>query len=151
MPNPLVERFEKTRAELRARTEDLRARTEDLRHRAGARVDHGRGRLVQAEAQVLETAADALGRARETLGERADFVRRGEEALREALVALRAGHEATLPVAGYAELNVKQVQAALGALDSAGLRTVRAFEVQHKARVTILRDIDRRLESLAAS
>ncbi len=156
MELPLRDRLEKTRTNLRHKLDEqadalkhrraeLQARGDELRHRAEVRVDAGRGRVLLAEARVLEAAADALATARETLGERAGFVEKGEKALRDALVELRAGHESTLPIAGYEALGVKQVLPALAGVSEAGLRTVRAWEVRHKNRVTVLREIDKRL------
>lgn len=135
-----------------ARTrETLRQRGEELRHRAELRVEGGRGRLALAEAAVLEGAANALARARESLGERAAFTERGENALREALVELRAGHTATLPIHNYDTLGVKQALPLFAGLGLAELRTLRAFESRHKDRVTVLRDLDRRIAQLQAS
>lgn len=131
--------------------ETLRQRSEDLRHRAELRVEGGRGRLALAEAAILEGAANALARARESLGERAAFTERGERALREALVELRAGHTATLPIADYDTLGVKQALPLFASLDLAELRTLRAFEARHKDRVTLLRDLDRRITQLQSS
>lgn len=160
MEFPILDKLEKTRANLKERAQGLRGRAEgrvdelkhradELKHRAEERVEAGRGRVLKAEAQALEAAADALARAAEAVGERAPFLERGEHALREALVELRAGHEATLPVPGYEALNVKQVAAALPPLSQAGLRTLRAYEVRHKNRVTVLKELDKRLAPTA--
>lgn len=146
-----TEALKSRRESLKHRGEELRHKGEELRHKAEARVEEGRGRLLQAEAQVLETAADALAKARETLGDRAAFVEKGEKALRDALVDLRAGHAATLPIAGYDTLNVKQAIAALEGLDLGDLRTVAAYEGRHKARVTVLREVEKRVAAAEAS
>lgn len=156
MAQPLKERIEKTRDTLeswgnerldriRKHRDAIEQRGTDLRHRAEARLDEGKGRVLQAEAQVLEAAADALSKAGEKLGPRAAFVARGEHALREALVALRAGHSATLPVAGFEGMGVAAAKAAIESLDASALRTLHAYEAKHKNRVTLLREIDRRL------
>jgi ElaB/YqjD/DUF883 family membrane-anchored ribosome-binding protein len=162
MDLPLKERITRTRDSLRQslgettdqlklRGEELRLRGEELRQRAEERVEQNRGRLALAEAAVLEGAANALARARETLGERAAFTERGEKALREALVELRAGHTATLPIADYDTLSVKQALPLFATLNLAELRTVRAFEARNKDRITVLRELDRRLGQLEAS
>lgn len=155
MEATLKDRITRTRESLRNRfgttAESLKSRREELRQRAGAQVEDGRVRLALAEAAVLEGAANALARARETLGERAAFTERGEKALREALVELRAGHVATLPIKDYGSLGVKQILPLLPALDLAELRTVRAYEARTKDRSTVLRDLDRRIAHLQAS
>lgn len=53
------------------------------------------------------------------------------------------------PIAGYDEMNVEEVRERLGLLDVAKLQEVRAYEVAHKNRVTILREIDAELEARA--
>ncbi|GDX79978.1 hypothetical protein LBMAG42_17890 [Deltaproteobacteria bacterium] len=145
MELPLKERFARTRENLRhtfdETSETLKHRRDELKHR----VEHGRGRVAQAEATVLEAAADGLAKARQALGERAAFVERSEKALREALVELRAGHAATLPIPNYDELNVREANAAFIPLHLADLRTVRAYELKHKKRVTVLKELDARI------
>lgn len=53
------------------------------------------------------------------------------------------------PIAGYGEMNVDEVGERLGLLDIAKLEEVRAYEVAHKNRVTVLREIDAELEARA--
>lgn len=53
------------------------------------------------------------------------------------------------PIAGYDEMNVDEVGERLGLLDAPKLLEVRAYEVSHKNRVTVLRDIDAELEARA--
>ena len=47
---------------------------------------------------------------------------------------------------GYDDLNVKQVNASLDDLDVYQLEKLRAYEAANKNRVTILREVERRLE-----
>lgn len=47
------------------------------------------------------------------------------------------------PIAGYDDLNVKQVNDALGALGAHDLLKVERYERDHKNRVTVLREIER--------
>lgn len=53
------------------------------------------------------------------------------------------------PVADYDDKNVEEVIDALKGLDEMQLRTVRAYEVGHKNRITLLRTIDEKLADLA--
>lgn len=53
------------------------------------------------------------------------------------------------PIAGYDEMNVDEVVERLGLLDMAKLAEVRAYEVVHKNRVTVLREIDTEMEARA--
>jgi polyhydroxyalkanoate synthesis regulator phasin len=57
---------------------------------------------------------------------------------------------AALPIANYKGMNVKDVLVQLDTLDRDGLLAVQEFEMAHHNRKTILRDIEQRLEALAA-
>ncbi len=142
------ERLQAGRKVLAERKDALTERTDALRKQADEALDHSVGALRTAEATVLEAARDLLARGADTLGDRAPFLARGEKALEEALVALRAGHKATLPIEGYTEGTVKDLLPKIEALDLAGLRTVRAWEAAHKNRKTVLRAIDKHVEAL---
>ena len=168
MQNNIRDRFEKTREQLKSWSnealEDLQTRqkelSEELQHRQddfsqkregmirqGTEVlDQGLGAVLGAEATVLETARGLLTRARTGLGGRADFLKRGEDALTEALVALRSGHSATLAIQNYDELTVKAVTAQLNTLDWNDLRTLRSYEAKSKGRKTLLRELDKRID-----
>ncbi len=121
-----------------------------LIHRKDEAVDGAKERMITVQATVLENARDLLGWAGDQIGPRAEFVKRGEEALEEALVALRAGHSATLPIEGFDALSVKKAIVALdeGEFDGVALRTLQAYELANKARKTMLADLDRRLADL---
>lgn len=155
MELPLKERLLRTRDHLRTTigetSDHLKERGEALKHRAAERVEIERGRVAGAEATVLEAAADGLAKARQALGDRAAFVERGEHALREALVELRAGHAATLPIPNYDSLNVSKANAAFAGLHLADLRTVRAYELNHKKRVTVLKELEARIAAAETS
>lgn len=53
------------------------------------------------------------------------------------------------PIAGYDEMNVEEVGERLGLLDVEKLAEVRAYELTHKNRITVLREIDNELEARA--
>ena len=156
MQTPIRERLEKTRAqlktlrqdaidELQTRQKDLTQKADDVLRQGSEVLDNGMGTVFGAEAVVLETARALITRARENFGERADFLKRGEDALTEALVALRAGHRATLPLESFDKLTVKAVAAQLDGLDYHDLRTLRAYEAANKKRKTLLTDLDKRI------
>jgi hypothetical protein len=77
----------------------------------------------------------------------------GTRRRREAPPVRSGGEEepADLPIKGYAELNAREVISVLGLLDASELRRVRDHEASHRARTTVLRRIDRRLESTAVN
>ena len=142
----LKERRETLKNELEERRETYKQMAEEAKHKST-------GALVGAEVAVLEATRDVLSWAGKQLGPRAEFVTRGEDALNEALVALRAGHSATLPVEGFDTMTVKEAKQAMddGGFDAASLRTLLAYEKSHKDRVTLTRDIESRLEDLTES
>ena len=161
MQTPIIERLEKAREQILSwsneRLDDLQSaqknlseHRESLVNRSSEALDAGRGAVRSAEASVLETTRDLLARASETFGERATFLKRGEEALSEALIALKAGHEATLPIEGFDALSIRKIVPQLEGLDIAALKTLRAYEAGHKNRKTLLAELDSRLEELAA-
>ena len=154
MQQAITDRFQTARDQIRTwrdtRREELDEKRQTLITRKEEAVDGAKERLITVQATVLETARDLLGWAGEQIGPRADFVKRGEQALNEALVSLRAGHRATLPIDGYDDLSVKKVTGLLDAdaFDEIALRTLRAYEVDNKNRKTLLADLDRRLDAL---
>ncbi len=166
MQQALADRFQTARDQIRswrtARRDDLQETrqtlvakkdeaVDTLLHRRDEAVDGAKEALITVQATVLETARDLLGWAGEQLGPRAEFVKRGEGALTEALVALRAGHSATLPIHDFDAMSVKNVVAALdaGSFDAIGLRTLKAYELANKNRKTLMAELDRRLSALA--
>lgn len=57
---------------------------------------------------------------------------------------------AALPIAGYAEMNVKTVANQLKGLTVEQLAAVRAYEAAHAGRVTVLREIDQQVKRVLA-
>jgi|SaaInl4_150m_RNA_FD_contig_81_380212_length_747_multi_4_in_0_out_0_1 hypothetical protein len=141
------ERLEASKKVLVDRKDQLIEKKDALRQQADEALDNGVGAIRTAEATVLEAARDLLARSSDALGERAPFLARGEQALDDALVALRAGHHATLPIADFNELSIKKIEKQLDAVDAAGLRTLLAFEEANKARKTLIKSLNKRIAS----
>ncbi len=161
MQNPFIERLEKTRQqivdwsneridELKTQSESFASRREELVSKGNTKFDQAAGAVRGAEATVLETARDLLRKADETFDGKAAFLRRGADALDSALVDLRAGHSATLPIEGYDELSIKKILPHLDGFELAQLKTVHAYETANKARKTLLKELDERIAALAA-
>ncbi len=64
------------------------------------------------------------------------------------LAERQAAEEAALPLEGYGELTVKQIMDRLNGLNADQLAALRAYEGRHRKRVTLLRELDRRIMSL---
>lgn len=152
---------DEARKGLDARRSALEGRADEARKTAQRMIRDAQLSVVETTREVVARAADAVEPADEATGLLAkatalgkpahDALARSEEALTERLVALRAASEDTLPVPEFDELSVKNVVAALdaGDFDAVALRTLRAYEVANKDRVTLLRELDARLEALA--
>ena len=155
----LIDRLEKTREQivnwgnerldnLGKVREDVDGKREEWINKGTEGIDKASGAIRRAEATVLETTRDLLNKADDTFEGKANILRRGAEALDEALVALRAGHSATLPIDGYDDLSIKKITPLLEGFDLAQLRTVKAYEEVNKARKTLLKELDARIEAL---
>jgi len=64
------------------------------------------------------------------------------------LAAREAEEEAALPLKNYGDLTVKQIIERLNGLDADQLTALRAYEADHRKRVTLLRELDRRIVAL---
>lgn len=152
------DRYESEAAErLQARAEQLR----EARARVQRRIREEAGDVEEAgdrtESRVRESAEIGLKvlkvletRIETMLTELVDMGRRElneiEDRIDELVERLDTELEEEIhPIPGYDELNVEEVTAALPRLDEMQLRTVRAYEVNHSNRVTVLRAIDEQL------
>jgi signal transduction histidine kinase len=148
---------ERTTEAVRENNEWLR----DARHRLEDRLREGRGEMEEAgdrtESRVRDGAEIALKVARvietrvETmLSELIDASRREVNEIDDRVDAMLNRLDVELeeqihPIPNYDDKNVEEVMGALDGLDEMQLRTVRAYEVSHKNRITVLRAVDERL------
>ena len=58
--------------------------------------------------------------------------------------------DATFPIAGYDEMNVKEIGERLEGLTAAEIRTVREYEKRNKNRETLIEQFDRKLRAASA-
>ena len=59
-------------------------------------------------------------------------------------------NRAAFPIAGYDELNVKEIADRLDSLSAAELRTIREYEKRNKNRETLIEQFDRKLKAASA-
>jgi poly(hydroxyalkanoate) granule-associated protein len=64
------------------------------------------------------------------------------------IMAMRAEAVVELPMPGYDKLNVKEITSKLAPLTFEELVAVKQFELAHENRVTVLREVDRRLTAM---
>jgi uncharacterized protein YktB (UPF0637 family) len=58
--------------------------------------------------------------------------------------------DATFPIAGYDELNVREISQRLEGLSAAEIRKVREYEKRNKSRETLIEQFDRKLRAVSA-
>lgn len=63
---------------------------------------------------------------------------------------LAHAQQAGLPISGYADMTIKEITPLLEGMNREQLMAIRDFEVAHSDRVTLLREIDSKLEDLEA-
>ena len=150
--NAILERIGKGREQITGhieeRIEALQKRKSEILDQGEKAVNEGRGRIRVLEANALEQALDLLVKANDKLEDRSSLLKRGEEALEELLVSVRAGQSVTLPIDGFDELSIKKIRPFIEDMDALNLRAIRAYETCNKNRVTLLREIDNRLEEI---
>jgi len=134
--------LQETQETIKGHRQTIETRRDELVKQGSDALYARRGSLRSLEANALESAREFLSWASESLGPRADFLSRGESALEEALVSLRAGHSATLAISDFDGLSVKKVLPELKSLSHNELRTLRAYEARNKNRKTLLCELD---------
>ncbi len=124
---------------------DLHPLVRDARHRVHVARHEGVARLWSLETDVLTRASAWLGKAPESV----PLVARAAD-VAEQFVARQLERAVAVPLAGYDELNVKQVQAAVQTLSFVDLLRVRRYEAAKKARKTVLAAVERECASRVA-
>ena len=142
-------RFEKRTDDIRTVFQDtvidLRERCDQIAQQGEERIGAARDRIREAEVDGLTSARTLLARARTRLGDRVTVLSKGEDALGEFLITLRAGREATLPLEGFDALSIKRTLPLLEGLGSDDLRVLRLYELANKNRVTLIKELDERI------
>ncbi len=65
-------------------------------------------------------------------------------------VSIYLVHLSGIPIAGYDELNVKEIGDRLEGMTAAEIRTVREYEKRNKNRETLIEQFDRKLKAASA-
>jgi ElaB/YqjD/DUF883 family membrane-anchored ribosome-binding protein len=147
--NFIQKKVEKSRESFNARIQRAAERRQELRDRGEAVLEQGRARIHTLESMMVQQAHELIARANDSLGDRAPILGKGEQALADMVVTLRAEDATTLPLEGFDELSIKKIEPHLEGFNELDLRTLRAYEAKNKNRVTLLRKIDDQIEALA--
>jgi hypothetical protein len=141
------ERLTELQSSLLHKSEDVREKGLRLRRELESRSVEVTGQLKDASLTTLyEVGSTTLSTAAQW-GEKLPVLENESRLLRDKAAALEAARqEVQRPgVALYDELNVKQILEALDGLSTYELRKLSRYEEANKNRVTILREVERRL------
>jgi len=139
---------------------ELNHRTEELRSQANLQALKWRDRVDQSIENATFEATEAVHNVEEMAEKAISRMNANKEGNAQALrvdgpmnIEITAVEtiEVTLPepVGGYDEMNAKEIAEQMQGWDATLLETVRAYELATKNRVTVLRAIDERMESMA--
>jgi poly(hydroxyalkanoate) granule-associated protein len=139
------EKIEETAAsEAKKARKDAEKRVKKLQKRLESRI---RRTESKTEKQLERQVQDVLDRLGIPSRERIEKLNREIDALTKKIDQQLAKPAVELPIANYEVLNVKDVVSHLDNLSPAELATIKEYEMAHENRVTVLREIDRRLEA----
>jgi polyhydroxyalkanoate synthesis regulator phasin len=127
----------------------------DAEEMVGRLVTRGRDQaedLLSQLERVLAQVREAPGRAKQQVGDRAVRARkRAVKAVDKPLAGAdrvrRAARVPGFPITAYDQLTIRQIDRRMQELSRAELRRVRDYERRNKGRKSLLRSLDRRLQS----
>jgi polyhydroxyalkanoate synthesis regulator phasin len=127
----------------------------DAEEMVGRLVTRGRDQaedLLSQLERVLAQVREAPGRAKQQVGDRAGRARkRAVKAVDKPLAGAdrvrRAARVPGFPITAYDQLTIRQIDRRMQELSRAELRRVRDYERRNKGRQSLLRSLDRKLES----
>lgn len=131
---------------------ELERMVTQLRGEVGERTSAQRRSASRTAGRARRELEDATERARQEVGGRAEDARKKalgavDQPLASADRARRRARVPGFPISAYDQLSIRQVNNRLGELSRDQLRKVRDYERGHKARKSLLRTLDRRLNS----
>ncbi len=161
--NRTVEQMAKTGADSYKRVVDHAVAQQERNVRFAREIFDGTAREIRHQAESNRALTQELIERAETqrdtfqtlVGESADAYR---DLLYTPLAYYRQGlrlvegevNGAGFPIAGYDELNVKEIADRIGALSAAEIRTIREYETRNKNRESLIEQFDRKLKAASA-
>ncbi|HXF63432.1 MAG TPA: hypothetical protein VNK95_17520 [Caldilineaceae bacterium] len=130
--------------------QELSERVREMRDEATREVGNLRVRVTDRLDTVVKEVADrgeAVERKVQKVMEQVKA--RGANGAGVEVAEVKIEVEEELPIPGYDALRVDEISAKLGDMSADVLMKLRAYEAAHKNRITVLREIDSRLESVA--
>jgi poly(hydroxyalkanoate) granule-associated protein len=155
MESTATERVKKVSEQAKSRLQKVEARVDSLQGKISSRTERVEGKVeYDLEAQV-ERVLDRLG-----IPSRDRIMKLSEEiealslkldaqmAVERGMVVKVEAEPVVLPLVDYTELTAKEIVTMLDKLTVAELVEIKRFEEAHENRVTVLREVNRRIESM---
>jgi hypothetical protein len=155
MESAATERVKKVGEQAKSRLQKVEARVDSLQGKISSRAERAEGKVeYDLEAQV-ERVLDRLG-----IPSRDRIMKLSEEiealslkldaqmAVERGMVVKVEAEPVVLPLVDYTELTAKEIVTMLDKLTIAELVEIKRFEEAHENRVTVLREVNRRIESM---
>lgn len=144
-----VRQVKDVRKQAEKRLETVEKRLEKVQKRAVKRVEKSEAKAEKELESQVERVLERLGiPSRERIVRLSEEIEALSKKIDEQIVA--QAPKMAEPFEGYDELTAKEIVARLEELAPEQLTYVKEYEVAHENRVTILREVDRRLEALTA-
>lgn len=155
MENAATERVKKVGEQAKNRLQKVEARVDSLQGKISSRAERAEGKVEYDLETQVERVLDRLG-----IPSRDRIIKLSEEiealslkldaqmAVERGMVVKVEAEPVTLPLINYTELTAKEIVTMLDKLTIAELVEIKRFEEAHENRVTVLREVNRRIESM---
>lgn len=155
MENAATERVKKVGEQAKNRLQKAEARVDSLQGKISSRAERAEGKVEYDLETQVERVLDRLG-----IPSRDRIIKLSEEiealslkldaqmAVERGMVVKVEAEPVTLPLINYTELTAKEIVTMLDKLTIAELVEIKRFEEAHENRVTVLREVNRRIESM---
>jgi transposase len=155
MESAATERVKKVGRQAKSRLQEVEARVDSLQGKISSRAERAEGKVEYDLEVQVERVLDRLG-----IPSRDRIMKLSEEiealslkldaqmAVERGMVVKVEAEPVVLPVVDYTELTAKEIVTMLDKLTIAELVEIKRFEEEHENRVTVLREVNRRIESM---
>lgn len=155
MESAATKRAQKVREQAKGRLQKMEARFDSMQGKVKGRAEKAEGKVEYDLETQVERVLDRLG-----IPSRDRIVKLSEEiealskkidaqlAAESALVVKVEAEPVTLPLVNYTELTAKEILALLDKLTVTELVEIKRFEEANENRITVLREVNRRIESM---
>jgi poly(hydroxyalkanoate) granule-associated protein len=155
MEHTATKQARKVREQAKSRLQDVEARVENLQGKLSRRAERTENKIEYDVETQVERVLDRLG-----IPSRERIMKLSEEiealslkidaqlAAEQGVVVKVEAEPVVLPLVNYDELTAREIVNLLDKLTMTELVTIKRFEEAHENRVTVLREVNRRIESM---